>query len=100
MEDVMRKIRLIPALLLVAVAIGNAQTNKPVSSALREILPGRQKKIVAAVDAMPADKFGYKPTADQMTFGHLVAHMVVANYLLCGKAADVPAPKVEVKDTD
>ena len=38
---------------------------------------------------MPPDKFTYKPTADQITFGHLVAHMVVANYLLCGKAADV-----------
>jgi len=101
MEDVMRKIRLIPALLLVAVAIGNAQTNKPVSSALREILPGRQKKIVAAVDAMPADKFGYKPTADQMTFGHLVAHIIESNNYFCSKVAAVPAPKLdEAKDSD
>ncbi len=97
----MRKIRLIPALVLVAVAIGNAQTNKPVSSALREILPGRQKKIVAAVDAMPADKFGYKPTADQMTFGHLVAHIIESNNYFCSKVAAVPAPKVdEAKDSD
>ena len=77
-----------------------AQTKNPVSSALRDVLPSRQKDTIAAVEAMPPDKFTYKPTADQMTFGHLVAHMVVANYLLCGKAADVPAPKVEVKDTD
>jgi hypothetical protein len=36
-----------------------------------------------------------------MTFGHLVAHMVEANYALCSNAAAVPAPKVEeVKDTD
>ena len=32
----MRKTRLIPALLLVAVAIGSAQTKNPVSSALRD----------------------------------------------------------------
>ncbi len=77
------------------------QVKNPVSSALRDILPGRQKNTIAAVEAMPADKFNYKPTADQMTFGHLVAHMVEANNMLCSKAADVPAPKVEeAKDTD
>ena len=78
-----------------------AQTKNPVSSALRDILPGRQKNTIAAVEAMPADKFNYKPTADQMTFGHLVAHMVEANNGLCSKAAAVPAPKVEaVKESD
>src|SRR3979490_2287917 len=95
----------IPALLfLAASAIAQttcAQSKNPVSTALRDILPGRQKNTVAAVEAMPADKFNYKPTADQMTFGHLVAHMVEANYLLCSKSASVPAPKVdEVKETD
>ena len=104
------KTLVIPALLLLAAsAIGQtttaqtapAPTKNPVSSALRDILPGRQKNTIEAVDAMPPDKFNYKPTADQLTFGHLVAHMVVANYLLCSKAADVPASKVEeVKDTD
>jgi uncharacterized damage-inducible protein DinB len=98
----MRSTRLIPAfLLLVALAIGNAQTKNPVSSALREILPGRQKNIVAAVEAMPADKFSYKPTADQMTFGHLVAHIIESNNLFCSKSASVAAPKLEeVKDSD
>jgi len=92
---------LISALLLAAVSAATAQTKDPISSALRESLPGRQKNTVAAVEAMPADKFNYKPTADQMTFGHLVAHMVEANNLLCSKAAAVPAPKVEeVKETD
>jgi hypothetical protein len=50
---------------------------------------------------MPAQKFNYKPTADQMTFGHLVVHIAETNDLLCSKAAAVPAPKVdEVKETD
>ena len=81
--------------------ITTAQTQNPVSSALRDILPGRQKNTVAAVEAMPADKFNYKPTADQMTFGHLVGHMVGSNYMFCSKSAGVPAPKVEeVSDTD
>lgn len=97
----MRSIRVIPILLLIAVVIGNAQIKNPVSSALREVLPGRQKNIIAAVEAMPADKFAYKPTADQMTFGHLVAHIIESNNLFCSKVAAVPAPKVEeAKESD
>jgi len=104
------KTLLIPALLLLAASAiaqtttaqtAPSQTKNPVSSALRDILPGRQKNTIAAVEAMPADKFTYKPTADQMTFGHLVAHMVEANYAVCSGAAAVSAPKVEeVKETD
>jgi uncharacterized damage-inducible protein DinB len=104
MRTKMKRTIVIPALLLLAAAAAqttSGPTKNPVSTALREILPGRQKNTVAAVEAMPADKFNYKPTADQMTFGHLVVHMAETNYLLCSKAAAVPAPKdEEVKDTD
>ena len=104
------KTLVIPALLLLAASAvaqtapaqtAPAQTKNPVSTALRDILPSRQKNTIAAVEAMPADKFNYKPTAEQMTFGHLVAHMVEANYAVCSGAAAVTAPKVEeVKETD
>lgn len=67
----MNRISLLSAVLLIAAAAA-AQTKNPVSSALKEILPGRQKNIIAAAEEMPADKFSYKPTADQMTFGHLI----------------------------
>jgi len=88
-------------LLGVVASVAFAQTKNPVSSALKETLTGRQKNIVAAIEEMPADKFGYKPTADQMTFGHLVTHIIESNNLFCSKAAAVPAPKVEeVKDSD
>jgi uncharacterized damage-inducible protein DinB len=104
-EDKMKRTIVILALLLLAAsAIAQttfAQTKDPVGAALRDILPGRQKNTVAAVEAMPADKFNYKPSADQMTFGHLVAHMVETNNMLCSKAASVPATNVtQVKDTD
>jgi DinB superfamily len=90
------------AFVLLAVgATAFAQVKDPVASALRETFPGRKTNTIAAIEAMPADKFGYKPTADQMTFGHLVAHMVESNNLFCSKTASVAAPKVnEVKETD
>ncbi len=106
----MKKNCLIPALLLLAASVvgqtapaptASAPIQNPISSALRDIMPSRQKNTIAAVEAMPAEKFSFKPSADQMTFGHLVAHMVEANYGLCSGAAAVAAPTVkEVKDTD
>jgi uncharacterized damage-inducible protein DinB len=101
----MKRILVIPALLLLAAsAVAQTtpvQTTNSVSTALRDILPSWQKNTVAAVEAMPADKFNYKPGADQMTFGQLVVHMAEVNHLLCSKAAAVPVPKVEeVKETD
>src|SRR5690349_12917065 len=77
------------------------QVKNPLSTSIREVLANRQKNILAAVDTMPADKFSYKPSADQMTFGHLVLHIIESNHHFCAQAADVPEPKVaEVKDTD
>ena len=101
----MKTTLVIPALLLLAASAAAqttpAPTKDPVSSALRDILPGRRKNTVAAVEAMPAEKFNYKPTADQMTFGHLVVHIAETNDLLCSKAAAVPAATVdEAKETD
>jgi DinB superfamily len=73
----------------------------PVSTSLRFMLSGRAKNTLAAIDAMPADKFSYKPTPDQMSFAHLVLHIIEFNNGLCAKAADVPAPKAdELKETD
>ena len=78
-----------------------APVKNPVTTVLRTSLAGRQKNTLAAIDAMPADKFAYKPTPDQMTFGHLVVHIIESNNSLCAKVADVPTPKVEeFKETD
>ena len=78
-----------------------APVKNPVLTVLRTVLPARQKNTLAAIDAMPSDKFGYKPTPDQMSFAHLVIHIAESNNGLCAKIADVPAPKVdELKETD
>ena len=88
-------------LILVSAGALAQQAKSPVSDVAREMLPGREKNIVAAFEAMPADKYGYKPTPDQMTFGHLAAHIVGSNYYFCANAGEVAQPKVEeLKDTD
>ena len=76
-------------------------TKDPVATSLRLVLQRFQNNTIGAMEAMPADKFSYKPTADQITFGHLAAHIANSNNFYCSKIADVPAPKVdEPKDTD
>lgn len=94
--------RLLAVLLVCAAVVpAVAQEKNPVTSVVREILPRQQKNIVAAVEEMPADKFSFKPTADQMTFGKLVLHIAEGNNMFCSKIAGSAPPKSpELKETD
>jgi len=88
-------------LLLFAATALLAQDKNPVTSVVKEILPRQQKNLVAAVEEMPADKFGYKPTEQQMTFGHLVLHIIESNNYLCSKIGDLPEVKAaQLKESD
>jgi len=40
-----------------------------------------QKKIVDLAEAMPADRYGYKPTPEVRTFGEQLAHIAESNFL-------------------
>src|SRR3977135_582568 len=79
-----------------------AQTAKaPVTSAVKEILPRQQKNLIAAAEEMPADKYSYKPTPEQISFAHLILHIASSNVSLCGKIGDLAAPKRdELKESD
>jgi uncharacterized damage-inducible protein DinB len=79
--------------ILLATTLALAQDKNPVTSVVKEILPRQQKNRVAAVEEMPSEKFSYKPTEQQMTFAHLVLHMIEANNHLCSKIGDVPQLK-------
>lgn len=94
MEDFMKRSCLVFIVLLSAALLGQ-QTKSPVSDVARTMLAGREKNTIAAFEEMPADKFGYTPTPDQMTFGHLAAHIASANYYFCSNAGNVPQPKME-----
>jgi hypothetical protein len=93
---------LILGLLFLAATAAFAQEKNPVTTVLREILPRQQKNLIAAAEEMPADKYSFQPTPAQMTFGHLVAHMIKSNLELCAKAGDAaPPPRVgDARETD
>jgi hypothetical protein len=54
--------------------------------ALEGLLRIAEKEIMSAVDAMPADKFGFVPTDGEFkgvrTFGQIVKHLSATNYIL------------------
>ena len=87
---------------LAAATVSFAQQNKdPVSTVVKEILPHQEKNLVTAVEEMPAAKFGYKPTPQQMSFARLVLHTTESNNYLCAKVGDVPEPQAqELRETD
>jgi len=65
----------------------------PVSEALRTTAKRAGSNLVAAAEEMPADKYGFKPTPAQMSFGDILVHLSGGNDFLCSGVAGAPAPK-------
>ena len=76
-------------------AAGAATDTNPVSKAVRQIVERQSKNIVAAAEEMPADKFSYRPTPTQMTFGALVEHTTGTNNFLCAQISGTASPPEE-----
>jgi uncharacterized damage-inducible protein DinB len=97
----MKKIAIAAVLLLAPLAFAQqGSSQNPVVDAVRKMVPRQQKNLIGAAEEMPADKYSYKPTDKQMTFGHLVAHMVQSNDLLCSKLSGAAAPEGKISESD
>jgi hypothetical protein len=77
-----------------------APSANPVADALRGMEQRFSRILIAAAEAMPADKYTYRPTPGQMSFAQIQAHLAnEGNDLLCSKVAGVPAPPHAAADT-
>ncbi|HVB98679.1 MAG TPA: DinB family protein [Candidatus Dormibacteraeota bacterium] len=70
-----------------------AQQN-PVTSAVRAAVSEHAKILVAGAEEMPADKYNYAPTPQQMTFGRMVLHVAQSNGFLCSRISGEKAPMI------
>lgn len=78
-----------------------AQHAAPVAQAFRDNAREAGRNLVAAADEMPAEKYAFKPTPAQMSFGDVVAHLAQGNDYLCGAIGGVKAPtRAKVAATD
>jgi hypothetical protein len=72
----------------------------PVSSFVKQQLARFNKNMVAAAEAMPAEKYSFKPTPEMNSFAHLTIHIAEGNNTLCSKISGTPAPSEKLTDDD
>jgi hypothetical protein len=75
---------------LAASAQGGAES---VSKHFNNFVKSHTKILIDAAESMPADKYGYKPTAAQWTFGKIIAHMAGDNRITCSAIAGATPEK-------
>ncbi|SRR6266566_1936625 len=73
--------------------VAGLRAQNPVATALQSAAARQARNLVEAAAEMPADKYGYKPTPAQMTFGRVVTHLAGGNYAMCSSIAGTPAPE-------
>ena len=73
-----------------------AQTN-PIADAITTEAHSNAKNMIGAAEAMPADKYAYKPSPEQISFADLIYHAAMANHLLCSAISGEKAPETPVK---
>lgn len=63
----------------------------PISAAVLAAWQRAANAMPAAGEAMPADKFSFKPTPAQLSFGEILAHEASANETLCAAMSGATA---------
>ena len=70
----------------------------PITGAFKARIAVSHRNIAQAFDSIPESKFGYKPTAAQLTFGFIAQHVASDSYLFCSTFG-VMKPTIDAKDT-
>jgi hypothetical protein len=89
----MPKWKLSAFMMLLPLAASAQGGGNPASKEFRMFVTHHTKILIDAAEAMPADKYGYKPTAAQWTFGAVVAHIAGDNQITCSAIAGTAPPK-------
>jgi uncharacterized damage-inducible protein DinB len=92
--------RTLSTLCLAAVVASPLAAQNPVSTAVQRMGRGHAKNLLAAAQAMPADKYSFKPTAAQMSFGEIIAHIADDNGTTCGAIGGKQLAAAKVSGTD
>src|SRR5258708_11933862 len=72
----------------------------PVSGFVKAGVARYEKNMVAAAEAMPAEKYAFKPSSEMNSFGHLIMHIAQSNNTFCAKISGQAAPEVKMPESD
>jgi len=81
-------------------ALGQTPAANAVTTTAKRMLDRFARNLLGTAEIMPADKYGYKPTPEEMGFGESIAHIAEVNNFSCSKFADVPMPQTKVTEKD
>jgi len=77
----------LPSAMLTQTNASAATASNPVVNTVRLLEERQSKNLIGAADEMPAEKYSYHPTPEQMSFAHLVVHITEANNGYCARIA-------------
>lgn len=86
-------VALAAAALALAPLAAQAQEN-PISTSFRNDIQGKFKNLAAGAAEMPADKYSFKPTPEQMSFGQMVLHVAQSSSYMCSAISGNKAPSI------
>jgi len=72
----------------------------PVSTFVKAGVARYGKNMTAAAEAMPAEKYSFKPSPEMNSYGHLMMHIAQTNNTFCAKISGQAAPDVKIAETD
>lgn len=70
-----------------------APSANPITDTVRRLVTTMSKNIEAGAAEMPLEKYNFRPTPGQNSFGHLIGHMIQANYFFCSALSGQEMPK-------
>lgn len=99
----MKRLICLIAICLAAPMFGRAQDTgtNPLTATVRKQFDDYAKNLVATAEIMPAEKYGFRPTPENMTFGKTIGHIADVNNAVCSKLFTPPAtPFAKSSETD
>ena len=76
-----------------------SQAQDPLTAALKRQWDGIARNLQEAAEAVPEDKYSFKPSPDVRDYGQEVGHGANANYNFCARAKGEPNPNKENYET-
>jgi len=96
-----RLICLVAVCLMMPLASRAQDAANPLSASVRKVFDEFSKNLIATAEIMPADKYSFRPSPENMTFGKTISHIAEVNDAVCGMLFTPAAPKPEkASETD
>jgi uncharacterized damage-inducible protein DinB len=91
-----RLVVILTAALVGITATASAQSAKAIADAIAIEAHSNAANMIGSAEAVPADKYSWKPSPQQVSFGYIFNHAADANYTLCSAFSGQPKPAATI----